>query len=320
MAERTIQPRWVARIMTALLWGVGSAHLIKTELAVPSPDYVMIGSVPIIWAVVIALPVMAALAFRAWRPLTAVLLIGAALIGSAYTINGTLTRQSEQRDTRSAAATAAATQRQQLLNQIESGERELSKAVTRCGTGKTCSDATLAAISVHEDLLTTRRARLASMSFAAPNAGEKRIAALLAALTGRLPADLEPLVGMIVPALFGLFCEFAAMATAMMGWHPEKVAGKGFRHVFRRRLPENDTTPPPSGRKNVSRETLPANVVPLKHPVIAALEKAGRSVNNGELAELMGVCDGEATKRRREVAGKLHVERVGRECKIALKA
>ena len=59
-------------------------------------------------------------------------------------------------------------------------------------------------------------------------------------------------------------------------------------------------------------QRLPANVIPLpgrrgstlagKHPVIAALEAAGKPLTNTELAAAMCVCAGESSKRRREVA------------------
>ncbi len=69
---------------------------------------------------------------------------------------------------------------------------------------------------------------------------------------------------------------------------------------------------------------MPANVVelrPASHPVIAALESVGGSVaSNKELAALMGVSSGEATKRRGEVAGLLVEERDGKETRIRLRA
>jgi hypothetical protein len=64
---------------------------------------------------------------------------------------------------------------------------------------------------------------------------------------------------------------------------------------------------------------LPANVIAFKHPVVRALESVNRPVTNGELARLMGVSDGEASKRWREVAHLLEVARAGKERRIALK-
>jgi IS1 family transposase len=93
--------------------------------------------------------------------------------------------------------------------------------------------------------------------------------------------------------------------------------------------PEND--PPRGGRKtkssprtspaNLKARTLPANVVPIrgKHPVISALEFAGKPLSNEELAAAMGVCGGESTKRRREVAHLLEQRRQGHRVLIKLK-
>ncbi|MBS0233456.1 MAG: hypothetical protein JSR99_08210 [Proteobacteria bacterium] len=81
-----------------------------------------------------------------------------------------------------------------------------------------------------------------------------------------------------------------------------------------------DPTPPRGGRK--SRKSLPANVVPLivKHPVVAALENNGGSVaSNRELADLMSVSPGEASKRSQEIEHLLEVRWAGKEKRIALR-
>ena len=114
--------------------------------------------------------------------------------------------------------------------------------------------------------------------------------------TGKDLAASEQMIALIAPALFGLTLELSAFAVAMLGWHPT-------RQPLPLLLPA---------------ENVAANVS--KHPVIAALERARRPVNNSELAKLMNVCNGEATKRRREVANVINVQRIGRECMISLKA
>jgi hypothetical protein len=58
--------------------------------------------------------------------------------------------------------------------------------------------------------------------------------------------------------------------------------------------------------------------LPGRHPVLRALEQAGRPVTNGELARLTGVSDGESSKRWREVAHLLEVARAGKERRIGL--
>lgn len=86
---------------------------------------------------------------------------------------------------------------------------------------------------------------------------------------------------------------------------------------------------PPKGRRTrkkmeraIDRKTTtPSNVVafPARHPVIAALENVGRHVSNGELAQLMGCSDSEATKRWKEVADLLDLGWQGRFRSIGLK-
>ena len=54
----------VARVVTVALWGVGSAYLLKSELSSPAPDPVVMCSTPVVWAVIIALPILATYARR----------------------------------------------------------------------------------------------------------------------------------------------------------------------------------------------------------------------------------------------------------------
>lgn len=85
-------------------------------------------------------------------------------------------------------------------------------------------------------------------------------------------------------------------------------------------LPESPNDGPKGGRKTKKR--LPKNVVSFsgKHQVVVALEKNGGSVSsNHRLAELMGVSDGEASKRWKEIKDRLDVQRIGKNLSIALK-
>lgn len=96
----------------------------------------------------------------------------------------------------------------------------------------------------------------------------------------------------------------------------ESESFAGNDHTF-----SGDDPQPPKPRKK-KPERLPANVVSFSsHPVVKALQENGGSVSsNRELARLMGVCDGEASKRCREISGRLKVERVGKELRIMLRA
>jgi hypothetical protein len=57
-----------------------------------------------------------------------------------------------------------------------------------------------------------------------------------------------------------------------------------------------------------------------KHPVIRALDLAGKFLSNAELAVAMGVCEGEASKRRKEVAHLIREYRDGHRIMIGLKS
>jgi len=102
----------------------------------------------------------------------------------------------------------------------------------------------------------------------------------------------------------GLTLELSAFAAAMYGWHP----GAAPVQPVRQHLP---ALAKPEIVANVA-----ANVAP--HPVIDALIRAGRPLTNGELARMMNCCDGEATKRRREVSHVVNTRRAGRHVLVSL--
>lgn len=294
MSENTPRHRAVARAVTVALWAVGSAYLAKTELASPTPDAVVIGSTPIVWAVIITLPILAAYARRDRQWTAAALIWLAALVGSAYTLQGTIGRQAEVRDALVARSAEIARQRTRIERDLIDARAMLATARAKCGQGRECLPATKATIGVYEGAVAGHEHRLSQLDVLAPVAGERRIAALLSFATGRDLAATSEVVGLVVPALFGLTLELAAFAVAMLGWPPSQ-----------------QRFPAPERMENVPAKQA-------SHPVIEALRLAGRPVNNGELAKLMAVCDGEATKRRREVAHLLREHRSGKHVMVAI--
>jgi hypothetical protein len=297
MPDHKARHRAVARAVTIALWAVGSAYLINSEILSNNPDYVVIASVPIVWAAIISLPILATYARHERQWLAACLIWIAATVGSVYTMTGTLSRNAEARDVIVARFAETAKERRRIEKDLADAKDMLAAARKKCGEGRECLPATKATIGVYEGAVAGHEHRLSKLDLTSPVAGERRIASLLTFATGKDLQTTSEIVGLVVPALFGLTLELAAFAVAMLGWHPTKpLPGK--------------------------RAPLPANVVrfPEKHPVIAALERAKRPINNSELAKLMAVCDGEATKRRKEVADLISVARVGRECMISLKS
>lgn len=304
MTHVTTAPRRVARAVTLALWAVGSGYLLRHEWQSSTPDWVVISATPVVWAVILALPVLSTYARRDRQWVATMLLWLAALVGSAYTLNATIGRQASNRDAAVMSAEAVAKQRDALTIAIDAEKLRRGEALARCGTGRVCHDSTTRLIGMHQLEIERLERQLAGLTVAAPNAGEQRVAALLAMVTGMGLTFAADLVGLLAPCLLGLTLELAAFAAAMYGWHPTQAPAP----VVRQHLP-----------LLASPETL-ANVTarPATHPVIDALIRAGRPLNNGELARFMGVCDGEATKRRREVANLIRTVRQGRHVMVSL--
>lgn len=297
MSHTTTRPQWVARCATIALWAVGSAYLVAND---KTADPVVYYSAPVVWAVVISLPILASYARHDRQWVAMALLWVAALAGCAYTLQMTIGRQAESRDVRVLQAGEIDNTRNRILLDLEAAKGMLNAARAKCGTGKVCHASTKETIGIYEGAVAGHEARLERLKTSAPDAGERRIARLIELLSG---ANVTELVSIITPLMFGLVLELATFAAALYGWHPRRSVAA--------------PVPPLPGK----RQPLPANVVALRpetHPVIDALQRAGRPVNNNELASLMGVCAGEATKRRREVAGRIREHRAGKHLMVAL--
>jgi hypothetical protein len=130
---------------------------------------------------------------------------------------------------------------------------------------------------------------------------------------------------MLQPLMWCLFFEIGSIVSLgfafRQGKRPVLVAAANDCSVadtqqtsFFAELP--DDPEPPKGR----RPQLPKNVIEFKHPVLQALEANGGSVNSHrELAELMHMDEGAASRRRQEVEGQLLLTRVGKQLRIELK-
>lgn len=227
--------RYTARALAVLLWIAGSAYLVRNEMAMPTPDWVVIATMPLIWLAVIALPI---LAHHAWkqREFTACLLLSiAAIVGSCFTLQGTIARQSEARDGKVAEAQASNFKRAELLEEL--GRAKLREAdATKYGDaemkgekcGPRCQDWRLRAkeVKAHIDQLT---ASITALGADKPVAsGERRIAAAIALLPFVTASQekIEAAVALFQPSLFGMFLELAALALAFFGWRPVGIASQ----------------------------------------------------------------------------------------------
>lgn len=217
----TTTPRRVARLATIALWLIGSAYIITHELARPQPDLVALWSAPVVWAVIIALPVLATYARRDREWIAWALIWLAAIAGSAYTLQATIGSRATSRDVAIASADDTARQRARLQADLATTKANLADAIARCGTGRTCADSTRELIGIYERQQASHEARLERLKPSAPAAGEHRVAWLIALATGRDPATVLATVGQLLPALLGIVLELAALACAKYGWSPQ---------------------------------------------------------------------------------------------------
>jgi len=158
------------------------------------------------------------------------------------------------------------------------------------------------------------------------------------ALLFRLPASKDQIVAtllLLIPFAKTLFFEIGSIVSLGFAFRPRPVP-KTFSEIKTESLKKVERSPladmfsgeqpdptPPKGRKTKKEKHFPENVVPIrgKHPVERALEKVGGSVSsNGELASLLKVSDGEASKSWREIEDRLIVTRRGRHVHLALRA
>lgn len=310
-----ITARAVARAMTALLWLAGSAYLIKAELGSPTPDWVVIAATPLLWATVIGLPVLAHHAFRARNWVAMILMLPAALAGTAYTLTGTIGRQAESHETKALTADAANEGRKLLDGELKRARDSLADAQSSAAKAcrKSAYSDNCSAWSHREKAYQARVDQLVIQIGSAkprkPTAVvEKRIAAAIALLPNvDTPADkLEAAVALILPALLGIFLELAALACAFFGWHPEA------QHAPATGQPAAAPQP-----RRIEHDPI-VQLNEDEMAVISALRKAGRPVTNDELAGLMGVSKSEASKRVSACNGHIHRAREGREVRISL--
>ena len=260
-------PRLIARGLAVLLWLVGTAYLVAIEYQAPQPDFVLIAATPLVWAAVVTLPVIAGHAFAERRFLAALLLSVSALVGSAYTLTGTLGRQAEARDVRAAEAAAIITKRQAIKRDLDAAKGMLAAAIAKCGQGRSCTDATRATIGVYEGAVAGHQHRLDRLQPTAPDAGERRIALLVAALSGRSEADMRALVANVLPALLGLMLELGSLSCAMYGF----AASRSRTDVPASIVRPSDDRPGPTGGVLVAPEPRPDRPSSRKDAVLAGL-------------------------------------------------
>lgn len=299
--------RKFALMLTVLLWAAGSAAMIRDGLQAPNPDWVAICTTPLVWVVVISLPCLAHVALKERYWLATALLALAAVVGSAYTLNGTIARGSESRDVKVAVAEASNLPVEQKKAELERATQRLEDAQRYAdderlngGCKQRCQDWELRAKEV-QARIDQLRTDLKSSPEKPAASGETRIAAFISWLPGVKASapEIAQVVATVSPSLFGLTVEIAALALGFFAWRPSRT-------------------------ETVSRPRReapgPAIVSDDEQAVIAALKRAGKPVTNDQLARLMRVSKSESSKRVAALNGRVAKTRGsdGREVQISL--
>ncbi len=197
MPHTITAPRRVARAATIALWAVGSAYLLRHEWQAASPDWVVICATPVVWGVILALPVLSTYARHDRMWLATALLWLAAIMGSIYTLNATIGRQAGARDAAVQSATVIEQQRAALTVALDAEKLRRQDALNRCGTGRACHESTRSLLGMHQLEIERLERQIAGLTVAAPQAGEQRVAAILSLVFGvdaTFAADLVALL------------------------------------------------------------------------------------------------------------------------------
>jgi hypothetical protein len=214
----------LARYVSVILWAIGSLYMINIELAKPTRDWLVILSMPLIWAVVIILPILCWQSLKEKRYGSFIALLTASLIGSTFTLESTISRQASKRDNNVEQSFDNDVSRTRLKSLIKKDEdmlaEEMKAKSKKCANAKFDCNGIDESITVYQSSLANHRLELSKLgNRQSPRAGEKRIAQFISDLLGYEIHIANKFVSDIIPLIFGLFLELAAFATAVYGWH-----------------------------------------------------------------------------------------------------
>jgi hypothetical protein len=280
--------------------------------------------------------------FKAWRVVPAAGLAVLFLAGTFYCVTTSAARNAEVQVAKAGDADHLNDQRAKLEADIREAKDDLRRqreSQTRecaSGAGPRCAGRTklAEAAASHVEVLEQRLAKMKPRQVA--NAGLKHAAKVFATLplVTADEAKIERWLVLFSPFVKALFLEVATLVFLGIGIghqrRPQRPAATEEVHLAELRekffKPEQPT--PPHGPRR-TRKALPSNVVAFQrpalprpestHPVIQALQQAGRPLSNRELARAMHVSQGESSKRWQEVAHLLNVCRDGKHLRLSLR-
>jgi len=267
---------------------------------------------------------------------------------TAYIVTASGARNAEGQAAKAARIATDNGERARLEAQRRTHEERLDDArrqvAAECGTGKgrRCAGRR-ETLAVYELAVAGVEARIATLSPAREaNAGYAHAGRVWAAMTGSDAQSAAQRLELLMPFALVLISEIGTIVFANMALSgaPRRRFGRpsaadsaqtsfplasfppGVPAWQPAPLPTPSPTPPRGGRRRKTKAE-PATVVPFpqRHPVVTALERAGGTVaSNQELAQLMDVTEGEASKRVAEVRHLLDIRRIGKRREISLRA
>lgn len=283
---------------------------------------------------------------RQWRVLPAAGLAVLFLAGTAYCVTTSAGRNAEATLAKESVIAKANAERERAQRDYDEAKRRYNAALeaeeAECATGegpKCLSRRSTTQERRHDYELASERLRAAPPP-RVENAGIKHAAAVFAALPGVTAGEqtIERGLALFGPFIKALFLEVACIVFLGLGLgHRPRPASAPATAApapaaelveIRERFFDPEPVPPapapvpPKGprRSRKRRQALGPNVVVFsKHPVVKALEDAGRPLTNRQLARAMAVSDGEASKRWQEVADQLDVCRQGKHRILSLR-
>ena len=266
---------------------------------------------PVLVALTILTGHLMGAALRDWKPISFLAFAGLACLGSSLTVYETMGRRAEVRDVKVASAKQSVEEVARISRDLVLTRElvtESQKAVgLECasGRGKKCEGLTFV-LNQRQASLEKLEGQMEHLGAPPPVDPKAERAAAFLALFGFAPKPVKANVAVFEPMVLPFFLELGSIF----------LFGYGVKRHRPATVKVATSTPPDEGKK-VPR--LPAPSISHEEQALRiALAKASGPVTNDELALLMGVTKGEASKRVRDHAHVVKRQRVGRQVAISL--
>lgn len=294
--------------------------LLEHAMATPGHSLALLAAVPVVSITLAALPIMIehCLRSRAFVKAAGLAIVFGLLVG--YSLPQAIGRSGEARDAKIAEAASTARPLKMMLDEIDTARKRVEDAAaevkreSRDGGCKARCEGwkrTQAEREARVDQLTRDISKMAAPKIGASDA--PRIAAVL--------GIAEATVNLYAPMFLPVAIEVGVWVLFWFGFG----GSARDRSECTSRYIAAETTVSDTRPQVRATGTLPARVSDTTSDidaeadaVLAALARAQRPVTNDELAELMGVSKGEASKRVAALAGRVNKQRMGRHVAITL--